>query len=106
MRSVCFFAWFILCQTLVVPDLLKNVPELMEYRVAAASLRLMLSLYDVFAGVLLNASLFLWRRTRARRGSFLLLLTPKGEVIPFGSLVAQILTGIGSAWLGFSLRGE
>lgn len=62
----------------------------------------MLSVYLLLIGVLLYGIANAWKGVRW--AGWLLIIAAVAELIPFGTYVAQLIAGIGFAWLGITVR--
>ncbi|MBS4214890.1 hypothetical protein [Neobacillus rhizophilus] len=62
----------------------------------------MFSVYLLLFGVLLYGIANAWKGVRW--AGWLLIIASVAEVIPFGTYVAQLIAGIGFAWLGITVR--
>ncbi|WP_338448008.1 hypothetical protein R4Z09_17365 [Niallia oryzisoli] len=92
--------WF---QTFAVADITKGAPELLETGMHTAVLGMNLSLYSLLIGVLLFSVMSFWKGVVSRWGSAFLVLAVLAELVPYGSLVSQIIAGIAFILLGSSL---
>jgi len=98
------FKWF---QTFVVADILKSAPELMDTGLHTAVFGMNLSLYSLLIGILLFAAISFWKGVLSRWGSAFLIIAVLAELVPYGSLVSQIIAGVAFILLGTSLwRGS
>ncbi|WP_409275128.1 hypothetical protein V1499_07615 [Neobacillus sp. SCS-31] len=90
----------------VVPVLEESAPAILEKPPALLMTGVSLSLYPFFIGLILFGILLALKGILPKGAAILMILVPILDFIPYGSYVAQPLSGVAILWLGWVLWKE